>query len=84
MHIAKRPGSGFRHRLPSRTEGVATQASSAAALSQTPRLNKTVFLKEMTFIRRADAPRVTPMLKAFRRERIACLDLAGINSALEP
>src|SRR5271155_3729779 len=40
-------GSGFRHSSPSTADGAATKAINAAALSQTPRLNSLVFLKEM-------------------------------------
>src|SRR3984957_1013559 len=52
-HSAATPnelGSGFRHKLPSSMKGAVTHAISAAALSQMPRLNRAVFLKEMTCI----------------------------------
>src|SRR5271165_5838162 len=43
-----RLGSGFARRPSSSSRGAATQAITAAALSQIPRLNSAVFLKEMT------------------------------------
>jgi len=47
-HSAITVGSGFCQRLPSISAGNITQAINAAALSQKPRFNKVVCLKEMS------------------------------------
>ena len=42
-------GNGLRHRFPLSAAGATTNITKAAALSQIPRLNSTVFLNEMAF-----------------------------------
>lgn len=74
MHTPARLDAGLRHRLPSSRKGDTTEAVNAAALNQMPRLNKAVFLKEMT---------CTPVFySASRCDESILLDLPGLFESI--